>query len=66
MACQKLKFVECTVFEIIGGGGGRLNPPPHFVEGVGTKYLVQEGSSEKCDNESMLGAYGRNCLGVIP
>ena len=33
----KLKFVESTVFEIMGGGVG-LTPPP-FVEGVDTKYL---------------------------
>ena len=31
----KLKFVESTVFEIIGGSA----QPPPFVEGVGTKYL---------------------------
>ena len=33
----KLKFVESTVFEITGGGGG--GSPLPFIEGVGTKYL---------------------------
>ena len=37
MALPKFKVVESIVFEIMGGGGVRLNPP--FVEGVGTKYL---------------------------
>ena len=38
----KLKFVESTVFEIIGEGlRGSANPP--FVEGVGTNTSVQEG-----------------------
>ena len=32
----KLKPVESTVFEIMGG---RLNPPLPFDKGVGTKYL---------------------------
>ena len=37
----KLKFVDSTVFEIMGGGGGggSAQPPAPFVEGVGIKYL---------------------------
>ena len=33
-----LKFVQSTVFEIMGRGLAPPSPPP-FVEGVGTKYL---------------------------
>ena len=38
---QKLKFVESTVFEIIGGSA--RPPPPPLIEGVGTKYLCRRG-----------------------